>query len=589
MKGSQIQPQICGYLEPKHQENRRISLTSPIFTRRKSKREWIVLDEDALKLVAFQDEESANRPKKEPLYSISLVNAVFGIELDNPLTFYIVSGRKYTYQAETHNGMLTWLSCLQACRDERNVAIRSDSGSEVAENVAYSTLPRYQRHISEHHLLRNLPKTYSFTSVKSGILKIPNTNTETNVNRLSIRDDGANSVFEHSPGPTSPFSEDTGFFIGEKASVAGSSMPAPNVTNRNNSDDSNFSAFEEPHPNLRLELQQSLEMVEKLQKQNQHLEEEVRDLRMDYSSLLQTCCMYKLDGSMETGQPANFIITNRHKDRISRILEAARKEDPRLPPTSLLSSQSGHTDSYGFQEIFTNVDMTILYVTSRLLDVYTLTSPAEELKIMKWKDFLHMDFATIPRYKLKELCRQGIPGELREQVWTKLIELGVGKIQQEVGPRYYQTLVARVNDSQIDSSHRRQIMLDVLRTFPNHIAFNRPEGFGVQQMQEVLQAFTLHNRAVGYCQGMNFIAGNATLFLDKETTFWLLVLFVEHHFPPNYFNAGLIAAQADQNVLRELLGRYCPELSASLQTLEVDISTITFNWFIAVFVNSVPI
>ncbi|VDD76418.1 unnamed protein product [Mesocestoides corti] len=141
----------------------------------------------------------------------------------------------------------------------------------------------------------------------------------------------------------------------------------------------------------------------------------------------------------------------------------------------------------------------------------------------------------------------------------------------------------------IDSSHRRQIMLDVLRTFPNHIAFNRPEGFGVQQMQEVLQAFTLHNRAVGYCQGMNFIAGNATLFLDKETTFWLLVLFVEHHFPPNYFNAGLIAAQADQNVLRELLGRYCPELSASLQTLEVDISTITFNWFIAVFVNSVPI
>ncbi|VDM02739.1 unnamed protein product [Schistocephalus solidus] len=108
-------------------------------------------------------------------------------------------------------------------------------------------------------------------------------------------------------------------------------------------------------------------------------------------------------------------------------------------------------------------------------------------------------------------------------------------------------------------------------------------------MQEVLQAFALHNPDVGYCQGMNFIVGNASLFLDKETTFWLLVLFVECHFSPNYFNAGLIAAQADQSVMRELIQYFSPDLYRHLQNLEIDMSTLTLNWFMAVFVSAVPI
>lgn len=42
----------------------------------------------------------------------------------------------------------------------------------------------------------------------------------------------------------------------------------------------------------------------------------------------------------------------------------------------------------------------------------------------------------------------------------------------------------------------------------------------VKKLQEVLQAFTIHNPNIGYCQGMNFIAGMALLFLDKEDAFW---------------------------------------------------------------------
>lgn len=68
----------------------------------------------------------------------------------------------------------------------------------------------------------------------------------------------------------------------------------------------------------------------------------------------------------------------------------------------------------------------------------------------------------------------------------------------------------------------------------------------------------------------------------------LLVLIVEHYLPQNYFNKGLIAAQADQIILRDLVTKYCPRIANAMRELEVDISTITLNWFIAVFVNSVP-
>ncbi|VDN97988.1 unnamed protein product [Rodentolepis nana] len=270
-----------------------------------------------------------------------------------------------------------------------------------------------------------------------------------------------------------------------------------------------------------------------------------------------------------------------HKERFGRLLQNARKDDPRLPS----ANTTGHTDVYGFRHSFVDEEPTMLYLASSLLSAYSAQLPDEEKKIMQWNELLETNFNLIP----KDLCRQGIPSALREQVWTKLIDLAIDKYRLEKGPYYYQSLVNRVNDGQVKACYKHQITLDVLRTFPNHIAFKRPEGFGIQKIQEVLQAFTLHNPTVGYCQGMNFIVGNASLFLDKETTFWLLVLIVEHIFPPNYFNEGLIAAQADQIILRNLIDKYCLRLSEIMQNLEVDISTITFNWFIAVFINSVPV
>lgn len=49
-----------------------------------------------------------------------------------------------------------------------------------------------------------------------------------------------------------------------------------------------------------------------------------------------------------------------------------------------------------------------------------------------------------------------------------------------------------------------------------------------------------------YSQGMNMLVAVGLLFLDEETTFWLLVLIIDKMTPRDYYTPGLLGAQADQ-------------------------------------------
>ena len=106
-------------------------------------------------------------------------------------------------------------------------------------------------------------------------------------------------------------------------------------------------------------------------------------------------------------------------------------------------------------------------------------------------------------------------------------------------------------------------------------------------MRQVLQVFCLHNPTIGYCQGMNFIVAVALLLLDAEDAFWLLVAITEYHLN-NYYDSGLIGAQVDQFVLKDLIQQKAPEIDEHFQANQVDITSLTLNWFMAIFIDSVP-
>lgn len=58
---------------------------------------------------------------------------------------------------------------------------------------------------------------------------------------------------------------------------------------------------------------------------------------------------------------------------------------------------------------------------------------------------------------------------------------------------------------------RKQIDKDLPRTFPGHPLL---DGIGRDALRRVLCAYALHNPAVGYCQGMNFLAALLLLLME---------------------------------------------------------------------------
>jgi small G protein signaling modulator 3 len=104
------------------------------------------------------------------------------------------------------------------------------------------------------------------------------------------------------------------------------------------------------------------------------------------------------------------------------------------------------------------------------------------------------------------------------------------------------------------------------------------------KLSEILKAYSLHNPAVGYCQGMNLITGSLLLIcVTSEDVFWLLCAIVDKIMPSGYFDRGLRSSRADQAVLRSYVSEVLPKLDAKLEELGVELEACTFQWFLSLY------
>ena len=62
----------------------------------------------------------------------------------------------------------------------------------------------------------------------------------------------------------------------------------------------------------------------------------------------------------------------------------------------------------------------------------------------------------------------------------------------------------------------------------------------------------------------------------------------EKYFSSNYFDKTLTGAQADQEVLKDILKEKLPAVADHLDYIDIELSTVTFNWFLAIFFEAVP-
>ena len=138
---------------------------------------------------------------------------------------------------------------------------------------------------------------------------------------------------------------------------------------------------------------------------------------------------------------------------------------------------------------------------------------------------------------------------------------------------------------------------DILRTFPENIHFacqadSVHQGGGVNTttatktttttelpplvrgMRNVLMAYSVHDRAVGYCQSLNYIVGMLLLLMhgEEEHVFWALCTLLQCTLPRDMYsdcggdddgdddaaNHQLLGAKIDQEVLWSLVAEKHP-------------------------------
>eukprot|EP01039_Chlorochromonas_danica_P013685 gene13685-15873_t len=118
-----------------------------------------------------------------------------------------------------------------------------------------------------------------------------------------------------------------------------------------------------------------------------------------------------------------------------------------------------------------------------------------------------------PSMDLKAMVRRGIPVAFRALVWPRISLSSLYRLNYPKD--YYQQLLQRVENGELNGRVKDDIEKDVDRTFPEHVYFENA-GRGEAVLRRVLQAFAIHNPDIGYCQSLNFVAGMILILLEEE-------------------------------------------------------------------------
>ncbi|CAN6253808.1 unnamed protein product [Urochloa humidicola] len=213
----------------------------------------------------------------------------------------------------------------------------------------------------------------------------------------------------------------------------------------------------------------------------------------------------------------------------------------------------------------------------------------EERRIRKWRKMIGVggnDWKHYVRrnpHVVKRRIRKGIPDCLRGLVWQLI---SGSRDLLLMNPGVYETLVIYET-----SASELEIIRDISRTFPSHIFFQQRHGPGQRSLYNILKAYSVYDRDVGYVQGMGFLAGLLLLYMSEEDAFWLLVALLKGavHAPmEGLYQAGLPLVQQYLSQFEKLVMEHMPKLGQHFVEEMINPSMYASQWFITVFSYSFP-
>ncbi|XP_050519484.1 small G protein signaling modulator 3 homolog [Diabrotica virgifera virgifera] len=273
---------------------------------------------------------------------------------------------------------------------------------------------------------------------------------------------------------------------------------------------------------------------------------------------------------------------------------------PSMCPQDILAKQTVPDDpnsqpEYRFDEFGFRVDEEDgpEQNSNKLLGIPFVEDPQHRLQWVAHLEFSHNKEVSsltwdkvdlrLPRTdKLASMVRSGIPHSLRPQMWMRMS--GALEKKQKSELSYKDIVKMSSNDSLMMS---KQIEKDLLHIMPTNACYSNINSTGIPRLRRMLRGIAWLYPEIGYCQGMGMIAASLILFMEEESSFWIMVTIVEDLLPASYYNTTLIGIQADQRVLRTLISSYLPDTDEVLKNHDIELSLITLHWFLTLFASVV--
>ena len=182
-----------------------------------------------------------------------------------------------------------------------------------------------------------------------------------------------------------------------------------------------------------------------------------------------------------------------------------------------------------------------------------------------------------PAY-LKELVRKGIPHPFRGLAWQLLLN-----VHSSLHKEMYVDYMGATSPSE------RYIRRDIARTFPDHEFFKEKDGVGQESLFNVMKAYSLHDREVGYCQGSGFIVGLLLMQMPEEEAFAVLVKLMQDYRLRELFKPSMAELSMCMYKLECLIQDLLPDLYLHFQSQGFYTSMYASSWFLTLFATTLSL
>uniref|UniRef100_A0A674JVG0 TBC1 domain family member 4 n=1 Tax=Terrapene triunguis TaxID=2587831 RepID=A0A674JVG0_9SAUR len=210
---------------------------------------------------------------------------------------------------------------------------------------------------------------------------------------------------------------------------------------------------------------------------------------------------------------------------------------------------------------------------------------SEELQSL-WRKAIHQQILLL-RMEKENQKLEGVPKSRRGEIWQFLA------VQHRVRHRLpskqqppnisYKELLKQL------TAQQHAILVDLGRTFPTHPYFSTQLGAGQLSLFNLLKAYSLLDKEVGYCQGISFVAGVLLLHMSEEQAFEMLKFLMYDLGFRKQYRPDMLSLQIQMYQLSRLLHDYHRDLYNHLEENEISPSLYAAPWFLTLFASQFPL